>query len=153
MTVIEQATVINAPIQTVFRLSLSIDLELEASRPIGLAAVGGVTSGTIGLGQRVKWTAKQFGVTVPHESEIAALGRPTYFQDRMIAGLFQSFQHDHFFTALGEHQTEMRDVLQFRMPWWLMAAISERLVVRRRLNRLLQLRNGLIKEKAEVAIS
>ena len=61
MTTIELTTLIHAPVETCFQLSLSIDLELEAARAHHLRAVGGVTSGIISAGQRVKWKTKQFG--------------------------------------------------------------------------------------------
>jgi ligand-binding SRPBCC domain-containing protein len=152
MTTIELATFIHAPVETCFQLSLSINLELEAARAHSLRAVGGVTSGIISAGQRVKWQTKQFGVTVAHVSEITGFQEPLFFQDSMIEGIFKSFQHDHFFKPLGVNNTEMRDLLRFSMPFWLMGAISERFI-RSRMLHLLRLRNSLIKETAEAAIS
>jgi ligand-binding SRPBCC domain-containing protein len=68
----------------------------------------------------------------------------------MLEGIFKSFQHNHFFRPLGANKTEMRDLLRFSMPLWLMGAMSERLIVRPRLKHLLLLRNRLIKETATV---
>jgi ligand-binding SRPBCC domain-containing protein len=152
MTTIELTTLIHAPVETCFQLSLSIDLELEAARAHHLRAVGGVTSGIISAGQRVKWKTKQFGITVSHVSEITGFQEPLFFQDSMIKGMFKSFQHDHFFQPLGVNNTEMRDLLRFSMPFWLMGTISERFVIRSRMLHLLRLRNSLIKETAEVSI-
>jgi hypothetical protein len=53
---------------------------------------------------------------------------------------------------LAVNKTEMRDSLRFSMPIWLMGAVSERLIMRPRLIRLLQLRNNLIKDTAEATI-
>jgi ligand-binding SRPBCC domain-containing protein len=153
MTTIELTTLIHAPLKTCFQLSLSIDLELEAARAHHLKAVGGVRSGIIGAGQRVKWKTRQFGITVSHMSEITGFQEPLFFQDRMIEGMFKSFQHDHFFQPVGDNDTEMRDLLRFSMPFWLMGTISERFVVRTRMLHLLRLRNNLIKETAEASIS
>jgi ligand-binding SRPBCC domain-containing protein len=153
MTTIELITLIHAPVKTCFQLSLSIDLELEAARAHYLRAVGGVTSGVIGAGQRVKWRTKQFGITVSHLSEITGFQEPLFFQDSMVEGMFKSFQHDHFFRALDVNKTEMRDLLRFSMPFWLMGTISERFVIRSRMLRLLRLRNSLIKKTAEASIS
>jgi ligand-binding SRPBCC domain-containing protein len=151
MTTIELTTFIHAPVETCFQHSLSIDLELEAARAYSLRAVGGVTSGTISAGQRVKWKTKQFGITVSHVSEITGFQEPLFFQDSMIKGIFKSFQHDHFLQPLGVNNTEMRDLLRFSMPFWLMSAISERVVMRSRMMHLLRLRNSLIKATAESA--
>ncbi|HXP88198.1 MAG TPA: SRPBCC family protein [Bryobacteraceae bacterium] len=152
MTIIEQVTLIEAPVETCFQLSLSIDLELKAAKAHHIRAVSGVTSGIIGPGQRVGWKTKQFGITISHMSEITGFQQPLFFQDRMVKGMFKSFQHDHFFQPLGVNKTQMRDLLRFSMPFWLMGTISERLIIRSRLIQLLQLRNDLIKETAEATI-
>ena len=152
MTTIELTTLIEAPAQTCFQLSLSIDLELEAAKAHDIRAVSGVTSGIIGVGQRVGWKTKQFGITVSHVSEITEFQQPVFFRDTMVTGVFKSFQHDHFFQSLGANKTEMRDLLRFSMPVWLMSIISERLIMRPRLTHLLLVRNSLIKETAQATI-
>src|ERR1700691_123533 len=101
MTTIELITLIEAPIETCFQLSLSIDLELEAARAHHIRAVGGVTTGVIGPGQRVEWETRQFGFTMSHMSEITEFQRPLFFRDRMVKGIFKSFQHDHSFQPAG----------------------------------------------------
>lgn len=152
MTTIELITLIEAPVETCFQLSLSIDLELKAAKADQIRAVSGVTSGFIGAGQQVTWRTKQFGITVSHTSEITGFQEPLFFQDSMVKGVFKSFRHDHFFQSLGGSRTEMRDLMRFSMPVWMMGIISERLLVRPRLMRLLLLRNSLIKETAEAQI-
>ena len=149
MTVIELTTVIVAPVRICFELALSIDLVLEMGRSHHMRAVSGLTSGRIGAGERVGWKIKQFGITVSHVSEITGYEPPTFFEDRMVAGIFRSFQHDHFFRSVSNQETEMRDLLRFEMPFWLMGRISERLIVRRRFIRLLLERNQLLKRAAE----
>lgn len=146
--IIELQTVINAPAETCFRLSLSIDLELEAARSFDVAAIGGVTSGSIGLGERVTWKSKQFGITVCHTSEITRYNSPNHFRDEMVRGIFRMFAHDHYFTAQPS-QTVMRDVVRFCMPFWLMGRLSEQLFAKPRLLMLLRRRNELIKKNAE----
>jgi ligand-binding SRPBCC domain-containing protein len=151
MSTIELITLIDAPIEICFQLSLSIDLELEAARAYQIRTVNGVTSGTIGSGQRVGWKTKQFGITVSHVSEITGFRQPLFFQDTMVNGVFKSFQHDHLFQSLAVNKTEMRDLLRFSMPVWWMGAFSEKLIVRPRLIHLLRLRNSHIKASAEAA--
>ncbi len=148
MTIIELTTQIDAPVETCFQLALSIDLELQAAKTYSIRAVSGVTSGIIGPGQRVGWKTTQFGVTVSHLSEITGYQKPLFFQDRMINGIFQSFEHDHVFQPLSPCKTEMRDLLRFSMPKWLLGVIAERLIVRARLTQLLLLRNKLIQQTA-----
>jgi ligand-binding SRPBCC domain-containing protein len=152
MTTIELITLIDAPVETCFQLSLSIDLELKAAKAHDISAVSGVTSGIIGAGQRVGWKTTHFGITVFHMSEITGFQQPLFFQDRMVEGMFKSFQHDHFFKPVGASKTEMRDLLRFSMPFWLMGSISERLIMQSRLMGLLRERNEMIKEAAETTV-
>jgi len=152
MNTIQLITLIDAPVETCFRLSLSIDLELKAAEAHCIRAVSGVTTGVIGAGQRVGWKTKQFGITVSHVSEITGFQPPLFFQDSMVQGMFKSFQHDHCFKPMGINKTEMRDLLRFSVPFWLMGILSERLIMRPRLIHLLLQRNSLIKETAEETV-
>jgi ligand-binding SRPBCC domain-containing protein len=151
MNVIRSTTLVRAPIDRCFDLSLSIDLELEAARDFKIRAVEGVTTGTIGPGQRVQWQTEQFGMRVTHESEITRFERPIYFQDSMVRGVFRSFEHDHFFCSVDPELTEVRDVVRFSMPLWWLGLISEALIVRPRLKRLITERNRVIRQHAEAA--
>jgi ligand-binding SRPBCC domain-containing protein len=149
MDVIRSTTLVCAPLDRCFDLSLSIDLELEAVKEFNIRAVAGTTKGLIGLGQRVRWEADQFGMRIVHESEITRFERPNYFQDCMVRGVFRSFEHDHYFYRLDQKVTEMRDVVRFSMPLRWLGPMSERLIVRRRLERLIAGRNRTIKQQAE----
>jgi ligand-binding SRPBCC domain-containing protein len=149
MTTIRLKTIIDAPVEVCFRVSLTIDLMLWPAEEYAIQAIGGVTTGTIGLGERVTWRTRQFGIPVTHTSEITALAAPAYFQDSMVHSIFRSFCHDHFFTASDRNRTEMRDELSFSMPTLLLGEIAERMVVKRRLTALLQMRNARIKQVAE----
>lgn len=151
MNVIELRTSIAAPIETCFDLARNIDLELRALQSYGLRAVSGVVSGLIGPGERVGWETRQFGIKVLHTSEITRFQLPAFFQDTMLAGIFRSFQHDHLFSTNRNGRTEMRDIVRFSMPLWLMGSFSERLIVRNRLMRLVRERNDLLKIVAEQA--
>jgi len=60
MVKLDELTVIRAPIERCFDLSRSVEVHLAGSDSYGEAvvALGGVTSGLIGMGQRVTWRAK-----------------------------------------------------------------------------------------------
>ena len=90
---LRRTTRIGAPVEVCFRLSLTIDMEVQAGREFGLRAVDGVTTGQIGLGQRVRWKARQFGVPVSHTTEITRVDEPVFFEDTMVSG------HLHVFSA------------------------------------------------------
>src|ERR671937_287045 len=104
MVRLEEFTVIRAPIERCFDLARSVEVHLAGNVHYGesAVAVGGVTSGLVGLGQRVTWRAKHFCIRQTLTSEITAMNSPAYFQDTMIRGAFRSMCHDHFFRALSE---------------------------------------------------
>ena len=153
MTTIRAVTIIDASIKAAFRFSLSIDLELSAAKDYGIRAVGGVTTGSIGRGERVTWKVRQFGVPITHTTEISGFREPSYFQDRMVKGFFRTFTHDHFFSSLSPAKTEMRDEMSFSMPLLLTGKLAELLIVKRRLSVLLTKRNAAIKAAAESQVS
>lgn len=149
MTSITAITIISAPIDVCFRLSLNVDLELLAAKDYTIKAIAGVTTGIIGAGERVTWQTKQFGIWITHTTEITRYEPFVYFQDSMVKGLFHSFRHDHFFHPLSATKTEMRDEMHFTMPVLLAGVVSERLIVKGRLANLLRKRNDAIRNDAE----
>jgi ligand-binding SRPBCC domain-containing protein len=74
---------------------------------------------------------------------------PRYFQDTMVRGAFKSMQHDHYFLALEDGVTEMRDVFTFSAPLGILGRVAEALVLKRYMTALLRERNAVIKEVAE----
>ena len=148
---LEHVTVIRAPIKRVFDLARSVEAHVAGNVHSGEMAIatGGVTSGLIGLGQRVTWRAKHFGVWQTLTSEITAMDRPAYFQDTMIHGAFAFLQHDHFFVAATPNETQMRDVFCFAAPLPLLGRVAEIVVLRRYMRALLRERNSVLKEIAE----
>src|ERR1700730_16325335 len=113
-------------------------------------AVAGRTSGLIGPGKELPWRARHFGITQHFTSRITAFDRPRYFQDTMQRGAFKSFVHDHFFERDGA-KTKMTEVLKFSAPFGVLGRIAEKLVLRRYLKRLLELRAATIRDAAESA--
>jgi ligand-binding SRPBCC domain-containing protein len=151
MVRLEEVTVIRAPIDRCFDLARSVEVHLAGNVHSGevALAIGGVTSGLIGLRQRVTWRARHFGAWRQLTSEITAMDRPAYFQDTMIQGAFHSMQHDHFFESLSSGETEMRDVFCFAAPLWLLGRLAELAVLHRYMQALLQERNAVIRQIAE----
>jgi ligand-binding SRPBCC domain-containing protein len=149
MVSIEQRMQISAPIQRCFDLARSIDVHLLGADRTGERAVGGVTKGLIGLDESVRWRAKHLGVRQHLTSKITAFDSPRYFQDTMIEGAFKFMQHEHFFTAISESQTEMRDTFTFAAPLSVLGNIAEQLFLKRYMDRFLRQRNEIVKQVAE----
>src|ERR1700688_3883738 len=149
MVSIEQCMQINAPIRRCFDLSRSVGVHLLGTESSGEQAVGGVTTGLIGPNEFVRWRARHFGINQHLTSKITAFDSPNYFQDTMIEGVFSFMQHDHFFLAVSETTTEMRDRFTFAAPFPVLGQIAERLFLRAYMDRFLRHRNQILKQVAE----
>ncbi len=148
MPVLELTTRIRAPLQRCFDLARSVDLHERSTRDTGERAVAGVTHGLLGPGDQVTWRARHFGIWQELTSCITAFDPPRHFRDSMQRGAFARFDHDHFFTADGEH-TEMRDVFDFTSPLGPLGRIADALLLTRYMRRFLAGRNRVIQRVAE----
>ena len=142
-------TWIAAPRQRCFDAARDLDLHVTSLSYTNEQAVSGRTSGLIELGEEVTWRARHFGVYQHFTSKITAFEPPGYFQDTMQRGAFKSFVHDHFFSAGVEGGTTMKDVLEFSAPLGVIGRITEKLVLRAYLERLLAARAAVIKNAVE----
>jgi ligand-binding SRPBCC domain-containing protein len=149
MVCIEQSMKIAAPIQRCFDLSRSIEVHLLGTEQSGEQAVSGVTTGLIGPDQLVRWRAKHLGVRQHLTSKITAFDSPRYFQDTMLEGAFKFMQHDHFFLALSDSETEMKDRFTFAAPLSILGTAAEHLFLKRYMDRFLRHRNQIVKQVAE----
>jgi hypothetical protein len=149
MVSIQQCMQIAAPIRRCFDLSRSVEVHLLGTESSREQAVGGVITGLIGPNQSVRWRARHFGIDQHLTSKITAFDSPNYFQDTMIEGVFKFMQHDHFFLALSETSTEMRDRFTFAAPFPVLGQIAERLFLKGYMERFLRHRNQILKQVAE----
>jgi ligand-binding SRPBCC domain-containing protein len=133
-----------------FDLARSIDFHLHSVSATKEQAVGGTTSGLIGVGQQVEWRAKHFGLWLHMTVAITEMTRPSHFQDVMIKGPFRYFRHDHTFTQQGR-STLMIDRLEFASPVSVLGSLADIFVLRRHLRHFLQRRNRVLKATAESA--
>jgi ligand-binding SRPBCC domain-containing protein len=149
MPTIVLTTEINAPVDTVFNLSRSIDLHMESTKQTGESAIAGRTSGLISLGETVTWRAKHFGIWQNLTSKITAFNSPHLFVDEMVSGAFKSFRHEHHFTVVDENHTIMKDVFVFESPLGLLGKLTDWLILKKYMTSLLTKRNEVIKAAAE----
>ena len=148
MPLIELTTVIHAPIERCFDLSRSIDLHKRSTAGTGEEAIGGITSGLIGMGQYVTWRARHFGVRQTLTSRITGYEYPVYFRDEMEQGVFKMICHDHVFERAGGN-TLMKDRFEFESPAGILGVIANKLVLEKYVRNFLIRRNAVIKEAAE----
>lgn len=154
MTTLTELTRIRAAIAVCFDLSRSVEVHVLGNTHFGEQAVplAGHTTGLLGLGDRVTWRARHFGVRQCLASEITEFDPPHAFQDTMLSGAFAWMQHDHFFRQLPNGVTEMRDIFRYAAPLPILGILAERLVLDRYMSNLLRERNLIIKRVAESGI-
>lgn len=139
---------INAPIERCFLLSTHLGL---VEQILGMKPVEGESRKAAGLvlgGDRVLWRGMVFGLPQVHESVITRYDRPHFFQDTMLRGRFQRFQHDHRFSEIDGH-TLLVDKLRFSLPLGWPGKMIARKVVVPYISGLLQKRMTLLKRVAE----
>jgi len=150
VTVVEVITDVKASAGRCFDMARDLDLHLESMAETGERAIGGKTSGLIGLDEEVTWEARHLGFRQRFTSRITRFERPSHFRDEMVRGAFKSFVHDHYFEDRGD-VTAMRDVLRFESPFGVLGRIVDRVFMARYLGRLLTARNEAVKKAAERA--
>lgn len=148
MPVIKIETYVRAPAFLVFDLARDIDLHKISTAHTNEEAIGGKTSGLIGMGESVTWRAKHFGITQELTSEITAFEPPSCFTDEMVSGAFRSFRHEHIFHEKG-NATLMVDVFDYKSPYGVLGRLADVLFLKKYMKRLLEKRNRIIKQYAE----
>ena len=148
MPVIALSQRIAAPIERVFDLARSIDLHLASAAATGERAIAGTTTGLIGPDGWVTWRARHLLVRQTLTSRITAYERPHRFEDRMVAGIFARFIHEHRFRVV-DGGTLMSDRLEYEAPYGPLGRLACGLVVDRHLRRFLTRRNEIIARTAE----
>lgn len=134
---------ITAPPEAVFDLSLDVGLHLESQRSRGERAVGGTTTGMLGEGDEVTWSARHFGIRFRMSSIVFDVDRPRRFRDRQTNGPFGSFVHTHEFSPTNGG-TLMRDTIEFHSPFGPLGRLVDAVVMRRHLIAVITERNDSI---------
>jgi ligand-binding SRPBCC domain-containing protein len=143
---LREEIVVHAPVERCFLLSTSVEI---VERELGMHPVRGRTSGLVVEGDTVRWEGWQLGLPQFHESLIDVFHPLVFFRDRMIAGRFARFEHDHHFTDRGDRTVLLWDELRFTMRWgWIGTFIGQRILVPH-IRGLMRKRFTLLKEIAE----
>jgi ligand-binding SRPBCC domain-containing protein len=133
----------------VFDLARSIDLHQWSASQTHEKAVGGRTSGLIGLHESVTWRARHLGVYQRLTAHITAYDRPHHFTDEQLRGAFKSFTHQHRFEALPDGSTRMIDEFRYTAPLGWLGKLADWLFLKAYMRRFLEQRNAVIKAVAE----
>lgn len=148
MSHLRLSTKIAAPAEVCFDLVLNVDVQRAIGD--GMAAVSGVTSGALHLGDTVTWRARHFGIVWYMTSEIVEVDRPRSFRDMMQRGPFGSWEHRHDFVPTSGG-TRMIDDVRFSAPFGPLGWLADRFLLKAYLRQLLAQRNRDLKALAEQA--
>jgi ligand-binding SRPBCC domain-containing protein len=152
MPTIRLETMISAPRDRCFDLSLSVDLHHQSVAHTHERPIAGVTTGVMKLGDTVTWEAVHFGIKQHLTTQITAYDRPQHFVDEMIQGIFQEIKHHHAFVPQPAG-TLMIDAFSFRAPFGILGRLAEALFLTRYMRGLLLTRNRFIKQVAEADLA
>jgi len=137
---------VHAPIERCFRLSTSVEL---VQRELGMRPVGGRTTGLVASGDTVQWHGWQSGLPMFHVSLIDSFNSPIFFRDRMIAGRFATFEHEHNFVDRHNGTVLMSDELRFTMPFGKLCEFVGTALLAPHIGALMKRRFALLKRLAE----
>ena len=140
-------TLIQAPITRCFQLSTCIAI---VQKELRMNPVAGRTTGHVTAGDTVRWEGMQLGFPNYHVSLIPAedFRAPYFFRDRMLAGRFRTFEHDHALTETSAG-TRLDDTLRFTMPFGPFGWLVGRAILVPHIRKLLRRRFHLLKTLAE----
>ena len=150
MPLIVLETLIAAPPERCFDLSVDVDVHQASVAWSRERAVAGVMTGRMCLDDQVTWEARHLGRTWRMTSRITEYERPARFVDAMVAGPFATFRHEHVFQARdGGTSTSMADRLLYRSPLGPLGVLADVVGLNRYVRSLLSARNRYLKGVAE----
>jgi ligand-binding SRPBCC domain-containing protein len=144
--VVNEKLEVRAPIGRCFSLATNIEL---VGTVLGMKPMQGRTSGFVTAGDTIRWQGWKFGLPAFHESLIDAFDPPNFFRDRMIAGRFATFSHDHSFSDSGGGITQMSDQLFFTMPFGVVGRLVGKYILVPHVKALMKQRFAMLKRIAE----
>ncbi|WP_394185226.1 SRPBCC family protein [Metabacillus halosaccharovorans] len=148
MPIIKTDMFIYAPRDICFDVARDIDIHTESTSQTNERAVGGVTSGLIGLNETVTWEAVHFGVKQNLTVRITEFDFPKRFVDEMEKGAFKRFYHVHKFIEK-ENGTLMLDTFDYTSPFGIIGRLADQLFLEQYMKEFLIKRNRYIKKIAE----
>jgi len=75
-------------------------------------------------------------------TEITQVQKPDYFVDEQRVGPYRIWHHEHFFRAIDDEQTEVRDLVHYVPPFGILGALINPLVIRPQLERIFDFRKA-----------
>ncbi len=148
MPTIHLTTFVAAPTDRVFDLARSIDLHKQSMTKHKEEAVAGVRFGLIEKDETVTWKARHLFKNRILKTRITDMKKPEMFTDEQAEGDFKLLKHEHHFKPC-DNGTIMIDIINFEVPYGTVGKTFNKLYLTKYLRKLIEHRNGVIKEFAE----
>lgn len=138
--VLEQETLIDAPVQHVFEFFAKAE-NLGAMTPPDLSfSIRNPASVAMGEGTRLDYDIKLGQLPLRWTSVIERWAPGSGFADKQLEGPYAYWYHEHHFEPEGE-RTLMRDIVRYRLPFGPLGRLIHRLVVRSQLRDIFSYRH------------
>jgi len=150
MTIFEQSCIVRAPIDEVFAFHLDTrNAARIAPRTMPVLDVRG--SFPLAEGDEVEIDVRLWPLPLRRTWRVRAdrVVRPTLVVDRMLAGPFPSWTHEHRFTDLGDGTTRLTDHVDYRVPFGVLGGLADRLVICRLMRRAFRARQAATRDLLE----
>jgi ligand-binding SRPBCC domain-containing protein len=151
MPLFERSCVVRAPVGEVFAFHLDTrNAARIAPRTMPVVAVHG--SFPLAQHDEVEIVVRLWPTPIRQTWRVEAerIVEPTLIVDRMLAGPFPSWVHQHRFEDLGAGSTRLTDHVDYHLPLGLLGSAADALLVRRMLARTFRYRQSKTRELLEV---
>ncbi len=100
-------------------------------------------------GLMIRYTVSPlFNLQMTWLTEITQVQRPGYFVDEQRVGPYRVWHHEHFFRAIDDAQSEVRDLVHYVPPLGPLGAVLNKLAIRPQLDRIFNFRTAQLEEIA-----
>jgi ligand-binding SRPBCC domain-containing protein len=150
MPLFERSCVVRAPIAAVFAFHLDTrNAARIAPRTMPVVAVHGRFP--LSQGDQVEIVVRLWPTPIRQTWRVEAerIVEPTLVVDRMLAGPFPSWVHQHRFEDLGDGTTRLTDHVDYHLPFGVLGALADRVAVRRLMDRMFRFRQGQTRKLLE----
>ena len=92
-------------------------------------------------GLMIRYTVSPlWGIPMAWLTEITRVQKPHYFVDEQRVGPYRVWHHEHFFRAISEGRTDVRDLVHYVPPFGPLGALVEPILIRPQLERIFDFR-------------
>jgi hypothetical protein len=146
VNILERTTLIKAPREDVFRF-FEDPQNLSRITPRWMKlTIGAIDPLPIKPNFKIEYRMRWLGLgLMKWVTVISDYQPPRYFADEQQAGPYKYWRHVHTFDEV-DGGTQMRDRVQYELPFGILGAVTHRLIVARQLNGIFDYRNRQIRK-------